>query len=390
MRRASKFLVGVIGLSVLFLLAILVFWANGMFQNVSLDDSVVQLIVRDGGIYEKIAGEERHLFLDAQNVKKARFGPDGKSIHFLVIPDSRRFLASCANLKDFSDFIPFQKAPWDYGSVGHGYFMRTCGSAGYSGGYLKNAPFFAHIEITPSGETVLFIENLSTKKKSEISLPRDSFQDVEEKNNVRGGYCVDGCYGVKAESGSFYLYPVQDAYLMQEKLVLAFADILIAVDVEKNIFLGSEVLSNPPEQIISSSVEFDFQENFPFIFITSGWSHGRVSGTILDLSRGRLVLENFPEYSDPGRFGYGAPSFAWDEAGLTIQFYKEIEVTDEISKEEIAQLLKNLDSSEEAIAVTTSTDKYQEVSCFFDARCFTITEGSRYTITPGKSLIKIL
>lgn len=372
-----------------------------------------KLELRDSEIFAISAEGEKKLFTNVSKVEAMRMGPDGKTIHFKVTQPRRGEdrAAHCANLEAQirpsvdagNPNPPPTQAPWDFQRIANAYTIEGCGTYGEAGGYLDTGDFFAYLKEAKSKDLVLVVEALADASTVSIEFPKGSsltgLDEITEDEDF-------GVAGFVNAEGERFFYPQEDAVLKDGLLVLAFGEKIVAVDIKAKKLIGTEYLTNPPYSIIAFSFWFHSKPNLPFVVVESGWEGQSGFSVMLDIENGALYTHRLEKLAQANTNGYQAEFLQWDDQGLTLNFYKEVDITDQAMKNadpEVAQVMKGIEKSyseadwnalekklDDVEAKERATGKYVDVLCQFPGMagggCMGLTKGTTYRVTPGSGL----
>jgi len=357
-----------------------------------------ELTIEGTSIYQTIGQRKKILFTNVQNVSEARLGPDGNTVHFKLTTANESNQANCANLASvvtpaepgYSNPPPSQ-APWDYKRVANYATIEGCGDFGQSGGYIQNTNYFVYLKIDPSNTTQLFIENLQTKEVQ--SFPIDSQIWAQVKNTTVNNTVTSLIVGLKDNKGATYYYPQRSVFITNGKLLVAIGRMAVAIDLAKNKLLGIELLISPNYGIVADSFWFHSNNTSPLILMESG-----SFVAVFDLSGNDLQVTGLSKYPQPSNSRYKTPLFELGQQNLLLHFYKETEITNQVSKQDLAYFQNELNPPEtqdvknsEIQTKLMNTGKYIEVQCELPggmgpSGCWTITKGNEYQVTPGQGI----
>lgn len=396
------------------IIAPLVWLSWGDKQENQPKDEVSGYEVRESAVYSVnrsgFISTRRQLFKNVSGVKNAVTGPDGYTIHFQPTDMNSYLVTRCANpsleVTPYDAGIP-NKAPWDFEKVGWAAEMAGCSNWNGVGGFLTNSPNFAYLRQT-NDELKLVIRDVITNKESTFLL--DSVEWNEMLAIIESGIVEArtsdyplGFTGTRGKDGAVYYYSHVDAAVDDNKVLLAFANLTIAVDLQNKRLLGTHKMIAPPYNVAVDVFSFEADSHSPLIVVGSGWEGGSEFQAIYDLSGTKLrvkpIYDLVQQYYDLHNF---ETSFTeWDDKGvLYLHMYDmmnamegNINENDQKKYDDISQWPEG-EVSKEITRLETelqNTGKFIEVSCSTLANlyCEGLVPGAEYKMLPGGSLQKL-
>ena len=348
---------------------------------------------------DKVFDGSQLLFTNVVNVEEARIGPDGKTIHFKVVGHQNQ--ARCANLESDIEEAgenypspPPSRPPWDYQRINHFATIKGC-----YGGYLKNSDAFAYLALSNEKEGLIVVEDFKSGRTITVPVDADLLWGFFDGTEKRGNsYWVRG---VASQDGLLFYYPMVDATPIGRRLVMAFARLILTVDLNREIFMGGVALVRPEYSVIADSFWFLSQEGSPLVVVEAGWEGYVWLQALLDLSGEDLKVVNLHEYQKESVTGLlGIETVRWEGERLLFSFYEEIEVTDQadVDMETLEDLSAEMRRQEEMRVreELRKIGKYEDVYCSFEQSligygygCLAAVNLVNYSYTPGGDLTKL-
>lgn len=289
-------------------------------------------------LHNQVASDGVVVVTDVENVSAVRAGPDGKTLQFKLIDDSK-YTQRCAFFgaeDSLSEAQVWERIPWSLGMIGSYENIGGCGHHGdLAGGYLLDSNQFAYIRLhADEGEIIL--EDLSSDVTMGISL---DLETVELLKKDQWGKAFEDA------GGDLYYYPHHDIS-GKGKLLLGFGQVIIGIDTEEKKFLSSKDYST--EGIVSTSYWFHGDSRYPFFVMASGWEGCQGFSAILDLNKSAMQAIDLTSQTQNGWCGdVELEHLSWNENGLSMQFYERTDLTEKLTKEE-TDFFADISFSEEA------------------------------------------
>lgn len=198
--------------------------------------------------------------------------------------------------------------------------------------------------------------------------------------------------------GQSYYYPHNDSYEVDDKLVLSFARLILAVDTNKQTFLGGFALTDPEYNVVSTSFWFHSKEMIPLVVVESGWEGVSKYNALVDLSGEKIKVEKIESLDKTGFGLFDLKKITWENGGVTLSLYAEEDVSNKVS--DITKSIKNYEDIQEikaaedkALARLRQDKSYYDVKCMLSpgiiAGCFAALNPVTYYYKPGGPLQKI-
>jgi len=333
---------------------------------------------------DSIYDGSKKLFDNVSGVASVRYGPDKKTLHFQLVQDAEN-LYSCVVL----DNLQSGTNPWDFRLIGQNVTLPACAN-----GYLKRSPYFAYIKIT--GGTVSLILEDTAKKIRSISVGNVVTKEKLDKNINS----VGGISSLDDGNGNTFVYPWKDSYIVDGKIILAFGNAIVGVDIEKGMALGYLSMSDTPYVDSGGSTNFWFEsdKNIPLVLINASWEGPLPYQAIVDFSGQTLQVTPLVDKDKSGNNVIGLRKFAWENGGLDLTLYEEIDVTHEVSDITSKLSYDNFDNTKQydeadAKAKAFLMKKYEHVVCTLSPGivegCFAGINLTHYRYEPGGPLKKV-
>jgi len=342
-------------------------------KDFSSTSSPVSYEIRDGTVFRVSAFGEQAVATNADDASAVRPGPDGRSLHFREKNENVRCALMGSGAGDGLAARP-PSEPWAYPSIASYGSVSGCGFMGQTSGFLRSTEAFASVSTNPSNtEAILTVELAADGTSMHFpvtqtwtELLRTTPYDAVESGGTSlvGGSLLQ----VLGNDGRFYSYPQQDAALADGRIILAFGDLLIAIDTRNQRLLGTVRLSGPERGDIQNdafSMRTDVRS--PFGILSSGWEGTGRMEAIIDMRGDTLVLHSLGGIPQPYRSGYALPVAEWNGATLLLHLYHEVDVFDTLSDGD-RKLLRN-SSDDVGIMVTQVTQRLKKGGSYLDAVC---------------------
>lgn len=344
-------------------------------QTTSASPSVFQnkLRLQDGKVVERLNGQETILFTNVENVSEVRLGPDQRTIHFRMIqPNSNQ--SFCADLESkiepapgyYSNPPPTQP-PWDYKRVGHAYTINHCNNYG-AGGYLKSSPYFVYLVIKNLNDGMIVYEDLNTKKVDSVKVDPQFIKGFTDGTPpMTGSYLVDPILG---NDGYNYVYPHQDAKVLDNKLVLAFGRLVLGIDIDNNRWMGAKefLYKDKDNVVIATSFYLLNEKSLPFVVMEAGWEGPPTLVSIFDVSSSEFKNVEISHLDKRPWFDYGISPLVWEEKSLLFNFAQVDVITDQLPLQyrqgfEFRDENQMKTINQQAENILKKSSLYQDVKC---------------------------
>lgn len=353
-----------------------------------------------------VNGQKSVLFKNVSNVSEVRTGPDGRTVHFKVNNfNSQKPQELCADLESKLDSLtsdypspPPQQAPWDYQRIAHYGTIHHCNTY-YAGGYLKNSDYFAYLKLTSPTEGQLYYENLKTGELKQVSVKSELLSGFNDGYDAKGttpgkfnSYWADNLVG---KDGYQYFYPHQDSYLQNNYLVLAIGRLVVAVDVQKNNFIGGFA----QEGVVATSFHFLSQTSLPFVVVESAWEGPAVFNEIIDVSSGNFKMVNLAELDKRSFLGFKVEPIVWESNSILFNFTNVEDATKKLPSSydfnnlPINDSAKMTEIDKQAEQLLKKNYGYLDVKCSLEPGMVSGCEGlkkiNQYRYSTNEGLVKI-
>lgn len=330
---------------------------------------------------------------EKKEIEEIRQGPDGTSVHF-------KFLNQDLSQKN-GDMV-----------------LSNCGMYGEPNGYLWQSDNFAFIEIDDSDQASVVIEDLKSKEISEIPLTTELTEGLMEKIEHKNGQVINqkmfSVYKNKYEAheslgknDKTYFYPGCDTKVSDDKLIIYFGQLALALDKTKKEILGNLALIEP--EYSYQELAFNFRvyssEKLPSINIIEGlWEGDEKFQALLDLSGDKLKVVNLTNYNERLYNLLKTNRVVWKEDSVIINFFKTEDLTDSLIEQKfgknhgyfssIENDYEKRKAEQESIASQLKiSGNYEEVVCDFQggmySGCQVMISFDSYRYTPGGDLKKL-
>lgn len=346
-------------------------------------------------------GQSTVLFNDVEGVSNIRLGPDSKTLHFKVIGNNPNQLYYCANLEEKNGSTPTDypspppnQPPWDFKRLGNAYTIKGC----EGDGYLVNSNYFVYLQLRNSQEGVVYYEDLVSGKKGQVSVPADllsGFNDgSSEKMNSYWGQSIAG------KDGYQYYYPHRDVKV-DNKLVLAFARLIVAIDIPTNKFVGGKGFSYQDSDflIVGTSFKFLNEKSLPFIIIEASWEGPAVFAGLIDVSGNDFKIVKLAYLDKRPIYDFNIQPAIWENDKLLLNFtdFEELKIPDNYL--EGKDILKMQDTEIDSLGrqlenIIMARGGYQQVKCelragMYSPSCVALKQVLHYQYTAGQGLVRL-
>lgn len=360
-------------------------------------------------ITQGINGQKNVLFKNVIDVSEARRGPDGKTIHFKVKnyqgwKDQR---ASCANLEaplqslpsDYGTAAPPTAPPWDFQKVGHAYTIHNCNNNEYSGGYLKTGDYFVYLKLISNTQGLLFYENLQSGEIKQLQINsnllsglNDGVDPIGNKPGKGNTYWVEAIVG---KDGVYYFYPQQDSLFQNKNLILAFGNLILAINIDKNTLIGEFV----QQDVVATSFRFLSKSNLPFLVVESAWEGPAIFNEIIDLSSDKLKLVDLTKLDKRSFNDFEVEPIVWEGDAIMFNFTdyedatKKLPSSYDFDKLPIGDQARMDQIDRDAEKYLKDNFKYLEAKCSLGpgmvSGCDGLKKVDHYRYTSSAGLVKI-
>lgn len=348
----------------------------------------------------KVNGQSNVLFKNVEGVSGVRLGPDGKTLHFKLTGKFEAGRYYCGNLEEKDVLAPTDypspppnQPPWDFKRLGHAYTIRGC----EGDGYLANSDLFVYLQLRGSQEGDIHYEDLASGKKGQVAVPADLLSGFDNSSPEKmNDYWSQGITGI---DGYRYYYPHQDV-IVDNKLVLAFARLIVALDIQKNKFIGGRGISYQDSDfpIIGTSFYFLNEKSLPFIIIEGRWEGPPIFAGLIDVSGNDFKIIKLASLDKRSIFDFGIQPAAWENDRLLFNFadFEGLKIPDSYLNKDLTQVqdveIDNLNRQLENVFMGKSG--YEQVKCelrpgMYTAACEGLKQVLHYQYTANQGLVRL-
>jgi len=309
----------------------------------------------DTKVIRKIDDQETTIFTNVVGVDKIKIGPDGKTIHFrptdqpapnqpycVILPDNLNSLAE--NNDSPPNSPPPSQLPFDFKGLELNETLKKCSS-----GFITGTDYFAYLKIKKSHEGSIVFEDITSDIQNQVKIDSKLLQEFSD---------TDG-------ENSYY-YP-HDGIKIDENLILAFDQLVVAIDIVKNKFIGGENIDfakAPFNQFVN-------QKSIPYILIESQKDGPPWFSAIIDISGGQFKVIDLDNLDNRSWFNFDIEPAIWEDDSIIFNFLDLVDLTDQLPQNFISDNnLEDLtDTTEinkinrEAENILAETGNYEKIIC---------------------------
>lgn len=352
---------------------------------------------------DKIYQGNDELFYNVKNVSEVRYGPGGNTIHFRS-KDPNLNSTPCAKIDEIIGGLaplndqnpaPADK-PWDYQRIGEQHTIPSCGMTGF----LKKSNNFAYLT-TYKKDVSLVVDNGATPIQIHLgpTLSKKIIHTQEETGTFSDGYV-----SITGLDGLIYMYPTSDTYVVNNKIAIAFGNMIIAVDLDTQTLIGYQSMAEKPyAEHLQYSFDLMSDKSVPFAVIDSAWEGPSVYLALIDFSGSKLKVTPLFNLDKSGWIQNDVRKLTWENGGMNLTLYAEKDVSKEVP-DSIWNIAKAVYYDESAkrdtqfdIANQKATEflqqRYPVVHCDLSpglaTGCFAALNITHYRYEPGGPLKKL-
>lgn len=264
-------------------------------------------------------------------------------------------------------------------------------------GYLENSDRFVYLVAKKGKAGKLVIEDAGAKETKEIKVDKElmvGFFDGEDRMNSYW-YKPD----LTAEwKKNYVIYPQLDSYEHNGRLVLAFARLVLVIDLDKEQVVESLALVEPGHRVVANSFWFLEKEGMPLVVVESGWEGTKTFEAIVDLSGEKARVENVSMLDKCSFDVFNLRNIQWAENGLVMTLYDHVPVGFEV-RDIIGSFDANSSSRQEIermerLAEARLVGKYGQVKCILapgiiEDECYAVKDLAEYVYEVDKGFRRI-
>mgnify|MGYP001571614383 CR=1 FL=1 len=306
-------------------------------------------------VLQIIDGQKTVLFKNVEGVSEIRRGPDGKTIHFKSDDTTNPLRNYCVYIKKTT--IPSSQPPWDFKQM-----KDIPNISGCYDGYTTHSNYFAYLQIKNDKEGYIVYENLGTGKTNKILIDPNILPGFEY-TRFGNSYMDDDL--IIGNDNYPYHYASRDAKI-SNALILIFGNLVTAIDVTNNHFMGSQFFDGKEFQVVSDSFELLNENSLPFIVVESQWEGPPVLTALIDLTDNNFKVIKLVDLDNRPFADFNVEPIIWEKNTILFSFhdFENIKIPNKFDVNVITSTDAEIKYwSRQLESILSNPGSYQQVKC---------------------------